>query len=153
MTGVLAEVRRQGHRVGIEVAEQAGRVPFRGRADVPALGVEDAERTGRHVPSHPLERRPALGAERLEEGDVDLHCHRVIGGGLDDAPREGFHSGHARRQVVGQLVRVRVDAQAERGSERLASSAEPLERRSHPARASSTGTIRRASSGLAAASA
>jgi hypothetical protein len=76
----------------------------------------------------------------------------VPGRRLDDAASEGLDPRNGRREAVGKLIGVRVDPQAERRADRLAPRAQTAERR-HPARASSTGGSRRATSGLALASA
>ena len=141
--GSMASSPRYGDSVtasAVEVAEQALGVALGGRADVAALRVEDAEDVGRDVAPDALERRPAGRAERLEEGDVDLDGH-----GLARPPPRSRRGRRPRsrhvRAPVRQVVGMRVDPEAERRAERLDARSKALERRRHPARASSTAGV------------
>jgi hypothetical protein len=135
------------------MAEQPGRISLRRRADVAALGVQDAHELGRHVAPHALESGPAGGSPGLEERHVDLHRHDVVGGGLDEPTGERLDPCHVARQFARELVGMGVDAEAQRRAEQLDSPAESVERRGHPVGARSGSASRRARSGLAAASA
>ena len=96
--------------------EEGGGVRACGGADVAALAVGDHEQADlARVGAHRLERAPAVGAERLEEGDLRLDCDDVGSDRLGDtrqnrstapaaaaaprAPRPGARRAAGRRGV------------------------------------------------------
>lgn len=110
---ILPEVRRKRHRVRRKMAEQAGRVPIGGGANIPALRVQDAVQLRRDMGAHVLKGCPAGGPQGLEEGNVELDRYHMLRDGIEQSACERFNAASITGEAFGQLIWVRVDAETE----------------------------------------
>ncbi len=91
LVGFAAEIPVDRDRVGLHAFKRESYISDVGRADVPALVVEDENDIWEvitDVEAHPFKQIQSEGAVPLEEGNVGLERKRKIARSVDDHPAE-----------------------------------------------------------------
>ena len=108
-----------GGGVGLQAFVLRGGVAAGSGADVAAFAITHEQPAGlADMLADPVQRVPAVGAERLKKGEVRFEGARRTGGRIHDGAAERLGGGGGREagEGGGQAVGVRVEADAERGA-------------------------------------
>ena len=105
-----------GHRHGIGPQSFVHRPRILGGrvADVPPLGIRNAENVFGHPLDDPRQGRPPLGTVLLEESQVGLERHRIRSRGFDDGVTKRLHPLHPMTEGVRNFGWIGIQANAQK---------------------------------------